>query len=118
MGPGELSPSYLWPGHATRAATFENPSAAPGGGNLGRKEQPNKLLEPGERVVLADIEGPGTVTHIWLTVGAPYPNDATPDFLRRQTLEVFYGTHAEPSVSVPMPDLFGPVHRVPVSYAS
>ena len=114
----DISPAYLWPGHTTRAATFENPSAAPGGGNLGRKEAPNKLLDPGERVVLADLEGPGTVTHIWLTVGAPYPNDATADVLRRQTLEVFYGNSSDPSVSVPVPDFFGAVHGVPISYAS
>jgi hypothetical protein len=69
-------------------------------------------------VTLLDVDGAGTVTHIWLTVGAPYPNDATPDFLRRQTLEVFYGSQNEPSVSVPVPDLFGAVHGVPVSYAS
>ena len=25
------SPAYLWPGHASRAATFENPSASLGG---------------------------------------------------------------------------------------
>jgi hypothetical protein len=69
-------------------------------------------------VVLADLEGPGTVTHIWLTVGAPFAADATPPFLRRQTLEVFYGEGDEPSVSVPVPDFFGAVHGVPVSYAS
>ena len=108
----------MWPGHSTRAASFENPSAAPGGGHTGRKERPNKLLEPGERVVLADIEGPGTVTHVWLTVGAPYPNDATASFLRHQSIEVFYGDRADPSVSVPVPDFFGAVHGVPVSYAS
>jgi len=114
----DISPAYLWPGRATRAATFENPTAEPGGGNLGRKERPNKLLEPGERVVLADMEGPGTVTHIWLTVGAPYPNDANAEFLRRQTFEVFYGSSSEPSVSVPVPDFFGAVHGVPMSYSS
>ncbi|TMK89447.1 MAG: DUF2961 domain-containing protein, partial [Actinobacteria bacterium] len=51
-------------------------------------------------------------------VGAPYPDDATPDFLRRQTLEVFYGDRTEPSVSVPVPDFFGAVHGVPQSYVS
>ena len=112
------SPAYLWPGHASRAATFENPAAAAAGGSNGRKERPNKLLDPGERVVLADLEGPGTVTHLWLTVGAPAPDDATPSFLRRQVLEVFYGAASEPSVSVPVPDFFGAVHGVPVSYAS
>ena len=58
----DISPAYLWPEHSTRAATFENPSAAPGGGNLGRKERPNKLLDPGERVTLLDVEGSGTGT--------------------------------------------------------
>ena len=43
----------------------------------GRKGAPNRLLQPGERVVLADIEGPGTIRHIWMTFPpAPTRTDA------------------------------------------
>ena len=100
----DASPAYLWPGHASRAATFENPSGVPGGGSTGRKEAANKLLAPGERVLIADFEGPGTITHLWLTVGDPMPEPA-PAFLRQQLLEVFYDGGDDPSVSVPAPHL-------------
>jgi hypothetical protein len=75
------------------------------------------LLAPGERVVLADFDGPGTITHLWLTVGNPMP-EPDPAFLRQQVLEAFYDGRAEPSVSVPVPDFFGAVHGVRVAYAS
>jgi len=67
--------------------------------------------------MLANLEGPGTVTHVWMTVGGPMP-DPGEHFLRRQLLEVFYGDGDQPSVSVPMPDFFGAVHGVTVPYAS
>src|SRR5688572_632304 len=54
----------------SRAATFENPTGARGAGGTahgGRKGARNRRLEPGERVVLADIEGPGVVRHLWMT---------------------------------------------------
>jgi hypothetical protein len=110
-------PVHLWPGRTTRAATFENPTARRSAGGTGRKEGANRLLEPDERVTLAAFDGPGTITHIWLTVGDPTP-DAAPAFLRRQVLEVFYGGSEEPSVSVPMCDFFGAVHGVRAAYAS
>lgn len=109
--------AYLWPGHDSRAATFENPTAARSGGSLGRKENANRMLQPGERVVLADLQGPGSVTHIWMTVGGPMPEPGE-QFLRRQLLEIYYGGSDHPSVSVPMPDFFGAVHGVAVPYAS
>jgi hypothetical protein len=99
-----------------RAATFENPSGARGAGGTahgGRKGAPNRRLTPGERVVLADIEGPGTIRHIWMTV-PPGP----PEELRALRLEVFYDGAADPSVSVPCLDFFGLPHGRPVPYHS
>jgi hypothetical protein len=115
-------PANLWLGHESRAATFENPTAARGAGGRagnGRKGAPNRVIRPGERVVLADVEGPGRVSHIWMTV-AQLPNivGVQPAFYRAQTLEVFYGDLDEPSVSVPAPDFFGVVHGVVAPYAS
>lgn len=45
-----------------RSISFENPTGARGAGGTvagGRKGAPNRRVAPGERVVLADIEGPG-----------------------------------------------------------
>ena len=89
----------------SRACTFENPSGARGAGGTaagGRKGAPFRMLRPGEDVVLADIEGPGIVRHVWMT----FP-PAPPEAMRAMVLEVFYDGAEEPSVSVPAVDFFG-----------
>jgi len=117
-----VDPALLWPEHESRAVTFENPTgerASGGRAAAGRKGAPNRVLGPGERVVLADLTGPGRVTHLWMTMARLRAlADPSPSFLRAQLLEVFYDDLTEPSVSVPALDLFGVVHGVPASYAS
>lgn len=100
----------------SRAITFENPTGERGAGGTahgGRKGAPNRRVRAGERLVLADIEGPGTVNHIWLTV----PPTA-PELMRGLVLEAFYDGAEEPSISVPLLDFFGMPHGRPVAYAS
>jgi hypothetical protein len=99
-----------------RAATFENPAGERGAGGRaggGRKGAPNRLLAPGERVTLADLAGPGTIRHIWMTF-PPGPPERT----RAMYFEVFYDDLDEPSVSVPCADFFGAPHGRPVSFSS
>jgi len=99
-----------------RAVTFENPTGARGAGGTaggGRKGAPNRLIGPGERVVLADLRGPGTIRHVWLTI-PPAP----PEVMRAVCLEVFYDDLDEPSISVPCLDLFGVAHGRPVELTS
>jgi Protein of unknown function (DUF2961) len=110
------NPAVVDPTLDARAATFENPTGARGAGGTahgGRKGAPNRRLAPGERVVLADIEGPGIVRHIWMT----FP-PARPERMRALFLEVFYDGADEPSVSVPCLDFFGLPHGRPVAFAS
>jgi hypothetical protein len=110
------NPAVVDPTLDARAATFENPTGARGAGGTahgGRKGAPNRRLAPGERVVLADIEGPGTVRHIWMT----FP-PARPERMRALFLEVFYDGADEPSVSVPCLDFFGLPHGRPVAFYS
>jgi hypothetical protein len=110
------NPAVVDPSLDSRAATFENPTGARGAGGAahgGRKGAPNRRLEPGERVVLADIEGPGVVRHIWMT----FP-PSRPERMRALYLEVFYDGADEPSVSVPCLDFFGLPHGRPVAYDS
>src|SRR5262249_49656427 len=60
---------------------------------------------PGETITLADLEGPGIVTHIWLTIAA---NEyGWPRLLR---LRVYYDGSAEPSVDSPIGDFFAVGH--------
>jgi len=111
-----VDPSFIDPRVDSRAISFENPTGARGGGGTahgGRKGAPNRRVGPGERVVLADIDGPGTVRHVWLTI-PPSP----PEIMRAQTLEVYYDGNDEPSMSVPVLDFFLLPHGRPVPVAS
>jgi hypothetical protein len=109
-------PSRLDRRSVSRAATFENPTAAKGAGGTahgGRKGAPWRRLDPGERVTLLDVDGPGTLRHWWMT----FPL-APPERMRSLLVEVFYDGRDEPSVSTPALDLFGlPLGR-PVAYSS
>jgi hypothetical protein len=91
-----------------RAVSFENPTGARGAGGTahgGRKGAPLRRVAPGERVVLADLAGPGTLRHVWMAL-LPGP----PEAMRALRLEVFYDGRAEPSVSVPCLDFFASPH--------
>lgn len=107
-------PSTIDPRLDSRAVTFENLSGGRGSGGTaggGRKGAPNRVIAPGETVVLADLRGPGTLRHLWFTVPP-----ALPERLRALTLEVFYDGASEPSVSVPILDFVGLPHgrRAPI----
>lgn len=100
----------------SRAVTFENPTGARGSGGTaagGRKGAPSRRVRAGERVVLADLEGPGVVRHIWMTFPPAPPQDT-----RGIWMEIFYDDATAPSVSVPCLDFFGLPHGRPVPYAS
>jgi D-arabinan exo alpha-(1,3)/(1,5)-arabinofuranosidase (non-reducing end) len=60
---------------------------------------------PGETVTLADLEGPGSVSHIWLTVA-----DNEYGWPRLLRLRVYYDGGAEPSVDAPVGDFFAVGH--------
>ncbi len=111
-----MDPSFIDRGLDCRATTFENPTGQRGAGGQAhgsRKGAPARQLAPGERVVLADLEGPGALRHIWWTI----PPQA-PERMRAQRLEVFYDGLAEPSISVPVVDFFGIPHGRPVAFDS
>lgn len=112
----EQDPSRIDLSLDSRAITFENPTGARGAGGTahrGRKGAPSRLLQPGETVELADIEGPGTVRHIWMT----FP-PARPEVMRALWFEVYYDGASEPSISVPCLDFFGLPCGRPVPYHS
>ena len=116
MVPEIMNPAFIDPSLESRAITFENPTGARGmGGRLGggRKGAPSQVVGAGERVVLADIEGPGVLRHLWMTV-LPAP----PERLRALRIEVFYDGAREPSVSVPLLDLFCLPHGRAAPFAS
>jgi Protein of unknown function (DUF2961) len=98
-------------GIRSRSITAENQAGEKGGGGQaasplgpGRKGRPRVVLPPGETVVLADIEGPGIIRHVWITV--PEQTDASPFVLRSLVLRMHWDDEADPSVEVPLGDFF------------
>lgn len=109
-------PSKIDLGMESRAVTFENPTGAKGAGGTahgGRKGAPKKLFLAGETVVLADLEGPGTLRHFWMTIPLMQP-----ELMRGVRLEVFYDGAEAPSISVPVMDFFGVTLGRPTEYSS
>jgi hypothetical protein len=95
-------PSRIDLSQEIRTLSFENPDGGAGtAGSMhgGRKGAPMKLVEPGERVLLGDVEGPGTIRHLWMT----FP-PMTPEVMRALRLEISWDDASEPSVRVPVMD--------------
>lgn len=110
------------------------------------RNQDNWTIGPGETRVLADLEGPGQITHLWTTQfcrellgpGLLDPDDtesvapvleihnalglnwerADPDYYRKVLLRITWDDQEHPSVLVPLGDFFGVGHCMPNSYAS
>ena len=66
-------------------------------------------LEPGQTRVLADIDGPGLINHIWMTQGNHY---------RECLLRITWDNARQPSVLCPLGDFFGLGHGIVNSYQS
>ena len=92
--------------------TPENPTGAKGKGAMsthgtaaraarelgqGWKENPSVLVQPGQTFTLADIQGPGAIEHIWMTVTGNW---------RLSILRFYWDGEQDPSVEVPVGDFF------------
>lgn len=76
------------------------PDAANAGSMLGQgwKVRPCITLEPASTTCLADIEGPGVIQHIWITVD--------PRAYRDTVLRFYWDGEETPSIEVPLGDFF------------
>jgi len=71
------------------------------------------LLQPGERVLLLDEQGPGKITHFyWTTI------NASRFHFRQLVLRAWWDGESTPSVEVPLGDLFGVPHCTPAPIRS
>jgi hypothetical protein len=88
------------PGRARRIS-----SAAPTAGS----NRDNKWIPPGETFVMADVEGPATITHIWLTFSEPRPNWLSRDGSANPSeivLRMYWDNAEQPAVEAPLGDFF------------
>jgi hypothetical protein len=105
----------------SRSISFENPTGAPGAGgtaasNLGpgRKGAARKAIAPGETVTLCDIQGPGTINHIWMTGrwGRDHIN------IRSIVFRAWWDGQEHPSIECPLGDFMGVSHARVTPYES
>jgi hypothetical protein len=68
-------------------------------------------IQPGETKILANIDGPGIISHIWTTLAS---DDVY--YLRKVLLRIYWDEEQEPSVSCPIGDFFGLGHARPFTY--
>jgi hypothetical protein len=75
---------------------------------LGRgwKVSPSIVIEPGATFTLADIDGPGTVQQIWITVGSGDWRSTFKRAWRHTILRVYWDDQEQPSVECPIGDFF------------
>lgn len=89
--------------HSRRASSWD-----PLGGNRDRLS-----IVRGTTEVLLDVQGPGCITHIWMTAHSIEPN-----YLRKMLLKCYWDGEEEPSILVPLGDFFGVGHGRTVTYSS
>lgn len=89
--------------------TRRSSSADPNWQNGNRDSRP---IPPGATLVLADLEGPGMITHLWCTILHHHPF-----YSRLLTLRIYWDGEEHPSVECPIGDFFGSGHGIdqPVS---
>ncbi len=93
----------------SRSITMENPRGLPGEGGKahgGRKGAPCLLsLEKDQVFPFAEIQGPGAIRHLWITV-----QNTGPHRLRNLILRFYWDDQELPSVEAPLTDFFGTCH--------
>ncbi|HEX5434378.1 MAG TPA: glycoside hydrolase family 172 protein [Candidatus Angelobacter sp.] len=72
-------------------------STDPTGANADRR-----VVAPGATVTVLDVDGPGTIAHIWFTIA-----DGEPYHLKRMVLRMYWDGETDPSVETPIGDFFG-----------
>ena len=106
-----LKDVWMHGGEESRAITPENITGEKGRAamsashlGVGRKGSCCVPLESGETITLADIEGPGIIRHIWMTV--PDKTAAGSFVMRDLVLRFYWDDEETPSVECPVGDFF------------
>ncbi len=100
----QAGPSRVDPFDLTRLKDFTARRASSDNPDPNSNDDSKRPI-PGETVTLADLTGPGMVTHVWITIAAS--EYGWPRLLR---LRVYYDGSAVPSVDAPVGDFFAVGH--------
>lgn len=95
---------YRYRDSTPRWFSFENGGGAKGAGGLenqGAKGHAFDSLPAGASLVLADMQGAGTLRRMWLTI-----DDRSPAMRRALRLDIYWDGAATPAVSAPLGDFF------------
>ncbi len=92
--------------YRTRRDSSSNPDWH--NGNSDRRE-----IDAGGTLTVAELEGPGVITHIWFTI-----SHRVPFYSRLLTLRIYWDGEEHPSVECPVGDFFGVGNGVDKSFAS
>lgn len=95
----------------SRSINAENPTGEKGAGgktssSLGKSRKGKAFLDlaPGEETTMAEINGPGVINHIWITV---QDSSAAGEFVLRDLIfRIYWDDSSEPSVESPLGDFF------------
>lgn len=68
-----------------------------------------KIIPPGQTGDLADLQGPGIITHLWFAIDNNF-KVTDPLFPRKAVFKIYWDDAAHPSVDVPVGDFFGIGH--------
>lgn len=112
IGSYDLANIFKSSSAVSRSISAENPTGEKGKGAMaipekntpsrdlgqGWKVRPCIDLKAGETTILADIKGPGMITHIWITCAQKSYRDCI--------LRFYWDEENEPSVEVPLGDFF------------
>jgi hypothetical protein len=72
-----------------------------------------RTIAPGETLVIADLEGPGVINHIWNTVAS-----SEPGYSNLLLVRMYWDGEEHPSVEAPLGAFFGIGHGMDVPFSS
>lgn len=114
---GATTLAQLTPGNPLsgleRLKDFEARRASSSDANWKDGNADARPIAPGGTLTLAELDGPGVITHIWFTIA-----HEAPFYSRLLTLRMYWDGEDHPSVECPVGDFFGIGHGVDKSFVS
>ena len=96
-----------------RLKSFESRRASSSDKNWKSGNADARPIKPGGTLTVAELDGPGVITHIWNTIA-----HEAPFYSAQMTLRIYWDGEEHPSVECPIGDFFGIGHGVDKSFMS